>query len=157
MSRIITKKRLTLGVVTSLLAAALALAFWTTTGDGTGSGDVETGAAEAIALTGTLDDELVPGRTVNLDIDAENTDTETHYRVVSTTVDSYDVVEANIDDAGDCLESWFDVETPVTQDQTIEAGTTEAVTPHTVEFLNDSVNNQDACKGASISFDLSSN
>ncbi|MGH2837235.1 MAG: hypothetical protein ACRDJY_02665, partial [Thermoleophilaceae bacterium] len=106
MSRIITKKRLVLGVVTSLMAAALALAFWTTTGDGTGSGDVEDGAAQAITLTGALDDDLVPGRTVNLEINGENTDTETHYRVVSTTVDSYDVTEANVADDGDCLESW---------------------------------------------------
>jgi len=158
MSRIITKKRLALGVVTSLMAAALALAFWTTTGDGTGSGDVEDGAAQAIALTGTLSDELVPGRTVDLEINADNTDDETHYRVVSTTVDSYDVVEENIADEGDCLESWFVVDTTETQNQTIEAGTDEDLgVAHEVEFLNDANANQDACKGATINFELSSN
>jgi hypothetical protein len=163
MSRIITKKRLALGAVTSLLAAAMALAYWTTTGDGTASGDVETGDTAAIALTGALDDDLVPGRTVNLDINADNTDDETHYRVVSTTVDDFALVyPAGHEDAGEpiagCLESWFDVESTVTQDQTIEAGTAEDLDDdHDVEFLNDSDANQDACKGAAMTFDLSSN
>jgi hypothetical protein len=159
MSRIITKKRLVLGVVTSLMAATFALAYWTTTGSGTGEGDVEAGNNAAVTLAGTLDDDLVPGRTVNLEIDATNTDTETNYFVTSTTVDSFDVVEADqVNDAGECLESWFVVDSNQAQNQTIEPGPGEPLgASHTVEFLNDVDDNQDACKGASIDFVLSSN
>ena len=44
--------------------------------------------------------------------------------------------------------------TPVAQDQTIEAGTTEDLgAVHEITFDNVDVN-QDACKGAEVSFDL---
>lgn len=159
MSRIFgsKKKRALLGLVASLAIASAAFAYWTTTGSGTGEGDIEAGNNAAVTLAGTLDDDLVPGRTVNLEIDATNADAETNYFVTSSTVDSFDVVEADPNDAGECLESWFVVDSNQPQNQTIEPSATEPLgASHTVEFLNDVDDNQDACKSASIDFVLSS-
>ena len=155
MSRIITKKRLTLGVVTSLLAAALALAYWTTTGDGDGTGSVGAGEAEAIELSGTIDDTLVPGHTSAVTIKAKNTDDETDYHVTSTTLDSITTTVTGCDPA------WFVVtDATVMQNETIEANSTgdaeETLTSHEITFVNNA-DDQDLCKGATVNFDLSSN
>ena len=154
MSRIFSsKKRALLGIVAALAIATAAFAYWTTGGSGDGTADVADNATGTITLEGTIDDlDFRPGHTSDITIAATNTDPETDLRVQNTTL-----TNITTDDAG-CLPAWFvSSATPVAQNQTIEAGTTEDLNAvHTIEFLNDEDDNQDACKGAVVSFDLSS-
>jgi hypothetical protein len=159
MSRIITKKRLVLGVVTSLMAAALALAYWTTTGEGTGSGDVkETNGT--VTLKGSLENEIAPGQNSDVAVIAWNTG-DTDLWVTSTTLSNIAVAEAG---SGTCVDSDFSethTDGKVTQGVVIPHGTTEATavtlpTKHNIAFANDLDTSQDACKDGAISFDLDS-
>ena len=153
MSRILTsKKRFLLGVAAALVVSAAAFAYWTTGGSGDGTADVADAATGTIVLSGSIDDlDFRPGHTSDVTISAENTDTETDLRVQSTTLENI-----TTDDAG-CLPAWFESDPdPVTQNQTIEAGQTEDLgAAHQITFNNADAN-QDACKGAVVSFDLSS-
>jgi hypothetical protein len=159
MSRIITKKRLVLGAVTSLLAAAMALAYWTTTGEGTGSGDVKESNG-TVDLKGTIVNELAPGENSNVTIIAWNTG-DTDLYVTSTTLSNIAVEEAN---GGTCVDADFsetNTDGTVSQGTVIPHDTTEAtavtLNPHNIAFANDLVNSQDDCKDGTISFDLDSN
>ena len=59
--KFMTKKRaLVLGAVAILAVAGAAIAFWTTTGKGEGSGKVKTANGELV-LHGTITNELTPG------------------------------------------------------------------------------------------------
>ena len=153
MSRILKgKKRFALGVLASLVIATAAFAYWTTLGDGDGDADVANAATGTITLAGTIvDTDFRPGHTSDITIAATNTDLETDLRVQNTTLSNI-----TTDDAG-CLPAWFSSSaTPVAQDQTIEANTTEDLgVVHEITFNNVDVD-QDACKGAEVSFDLSS-
>jgi hypothetical protein len=166
MSRIISKRRLALGVVTSLLAAAMALAYWTTTGDGTGSGDVKPSNG-TVVLKGTIDGELAPGEEQDVTIKAWNPGNTDLY-VKTTTLSNIAVAEAS-GVTGTCVDADFsDTAAPTgmsgteTQNTVIPHGTSEtsgAVTlpvKHTIAFKNDTANPQDACKDGAISFDLDS-
>ena len=151
MSRILKgRKRFLLGVAAALAVSVAAFAYWTTGGSGDGTADVADAATGTITLAGTIDDlDFRPGHTSDITIAATNTDPETDLRVQNTTLSNI-----TTDDAG-CLPAWFSSSSaPVAQNQTVEAGTTEDLgAVHQITFDNVDVN-QDACKGAVVSFDL---
>ena len=159
MSRIISsKKRFVLGVIAALAITTAAFAYWTTAGGGDGTADVADNATGTITLVGTIEDtDFRPGHTSEITIAATNTDPETDLRVDSTTLSNIDVTGDGTTNGG-CDPAWFDSSSaPVTQGQTIEAGTTEDLdVTHSIEFLNDVDDNQDDCKGAQVTFDLDS-
>jgi hypothetical protein len=159
MSRIFSKKRALLtAAIASLALVAVAIAYWTTTGEGTGSGDVAA-TNGTVELKGTIDNELAPGQNSDVTIVAWN-DGDTDLYVTSTTL-------SNIAAAGDCVDSDFsDTAAPAGQTGTVAEGTvipassSEAspvtLNDHNIAFANDPVNSQDDCKSTTISFDLDS-
>jgi len=158
MSRIITKKRLALGVVAVLTGAGIASAYWTTTGDGTGSGDVKESNG-TVALKGVIDDELAPGQDSDVTITAWNTG-DTDLYVTSTTLSNITVTEAGTGTCDDADFSETNTDGTVAQGIVIPHGTSEAdpvtLNSHNIAFANDPDNSQDACKDGTIAFDLDS-
>ena len=160
MSRILTsKKRFLLGVAAALVVATAAFAYWTTGGSGGGEGDVAGAATGTITLDGAIDDaDFRPGHTSPVSLTASNTDEETDLRVQSTTITGIEVTDEGTAHDG-CLEAWFSgYGDPVTQDQTIAAGAEDVPLddPHRITFDNADAN-QDECKGATVTFTLTSN
>jgi hypothetical protein len=159
MSRIFGKKRALLGIVASLAIAAAAIAYWSTSGTGSGSGSASAQADGAITLVGSIDDGLAPGKTSPVTITATNTDAKTDLRVGSTTLTAINVVDEGTAHDG-CLESWFTSSgDAVTQNQTVEADSDPAEVlnaKHSIAFANAAAD-QNECKGATITFTLSSN
>jgi hypothetical protein len=153
MSRILTRKRVVLGIVASLAIAAAAYAYWTTTGSGSGTGSVKA-TNGTISLSGTIDNPLAPGQNSDVTIKATNSG-DTALYVTSTTL-------SNIVAAGACVDSDFS-EThtggKVNHGVVVPAHTTDQVlvAKHNIAFANDTANSQDACKSAGITFSLSSN
>jgi hypothetical protein len=151
MSRILKgRKRFLLGVVAALAISVAAFAYWTTGGSGDGTADVADAATGTIELEGTIADlDFRPGHTSDITVEATNTDLETDLRVQNTTLSNITT------DAVGCLPAWFSSSAaPVAQNQTIEANTSEDLgAVHEITFNNVDVN-QDACKGAVVSFDL---
>lgn len=159
MSRIFrSKKRALLGVVAGVVVATAAFAYWTSGGTGNGSGDIADQATGTITLEGTIDDpDLRPGHTSPISLTATNTDPETDLYVTSTKIESI-LVTGDGSANGGCDELWFsDYDTAVPQGQTIEAGDEDVPLddPHTITF-NNAAANQDDCKGATVTFVLSS-
>ena len=155
MSRIISKKRALLtAALTSLVVVAVAIAYWTTTGSGDGTGAVA-GSNGSVELKGTIDNALAPGQDSDVTIVAWN-DGDTDLYVTSTTL-------SNIAAAGPCVDSDFSDSDggTVAEGTVIPASSSEAnpvtLNSHNIAFANDPDTSQDDCKDADITFDLSSN
>jgi hypothetical protein len=146
--KVLTKKRaLVLGVVAALAVAGVAIAYWTTTGSGSGTGKVASSNG-TISLSGTITEELTPGSTSPVTFTASNTNSSsllvgTVHAVVST-------------DKVGCTASDF-VINDTEENQAIPAKTEEALTTDGSIKMVDSAGNQDACKGATVTLTLSSN
>lgn len=169
MSRIFSKKRLVLGVVTALVAAVAAMAYYTTTGDGTGTGAADDGYADKLDIASTMavnPNGLVPGGStaVNGTVENNNPGSAEVTTVVDTDIDAGLSDEGDDDGppAGDCDDSWFtiadiqvntvldaadDPQVPGGDDSTPFAGTI---------VMADSTADQNACKGAEIKISWSS-
>jgi hypothetical protein len=142
------KRALTvLGVIAVLAVAGVAVAFWTTSGSGSGTGKVKASNG-TLALHGSISNELTPGSTSPVTFTADNTNSSslqvgTIHAVVST------------DKAG-CTAADF-VINDTEENQTIPAGESGAKLSNngSIEMV-DSAENQDACKGATVTLTLTS-
>lgn len=150
MSKKFTRKRIIAAVAAVSVAAvaAVAIAYWTTTATGTGSGSVSNAAA-VVQLTGTITNQLHPGGSSPVTITAaRDADTTLKIGQVTGTVS----VDATHVTAG-CSASDFSFSTPA-GDQTVTNGTgSQTLTSGTASMTN-SLSNQDACKGATLSIAL---
>ena len=157
----ILKRRSTklIAVIAVLGLAAAAYAYWTTSGDGAGTANTDA-AAGAVTITGDTVNGLAPGRTVALTGTIVNPN-DYDVRVSNLQIDSIAVDAAHLG-AGCTLANYSFSNTPVAVNATLQetnAGTTDEVafpTGLTVTMLETGVN-QNACKGATISVDYSSN
>lgn len=147
------KKRtaLVLAAVAVLAVAGLAVAYWTTTGSGEGSGAVKSSNG-TLTLHGTIGKELTPGGSSPVAFTADNENSS------SEQVGSVHAV-VSIDDAhakAGCKASDFSI-ADTTEYQVIAAKATGVALSHegTIEMA-DTAENQDACKGATISLALTS-
>lgn len=146
-----SKKTSVLGVVVALVATAAAIAYWSTTGSGTGSAGV---AADngTLSLSATVPSGIAPGTSKSVSFKASNP-SSTDLRVASVSLSSVTVDAAH----ADCDVDDFSMDS-VTQNQTIAAGASNVALANSglLEFANSAVS-QDDCKGATLTLNLTSN
>lgn len=143
-------KKATVAVATATavaLGGGVAYAYWTTTGSGSGS--ATTAASNGtLALSATFEDGLTPGATVPVAYKASNAGTSNLY--ISTFGATVATSETGCDPA------WFTVTHNVGA-QNVEAGANNApIGSGTLTFNDDTAVNQDACKSAMITLNLTS-
>jgi hypothetical protein len=129
------------------VGGAAAFAYWTTTGTGTGSAAASAGGG-TVTLHSSFADGLAPGQSESVTYTADNSsDTSTVVGALTASVAT--------SDAG-CLPDWFTV-TANSDNATVGAHTTSSVKvgSGTLKF-NDSAANQDLCKGATITVNVTS-
>jgi hypothetical protein len=140
-----------LGVIAVLALAGAAIAYWTTTGSGEGSGSVASSNG-TLTLHGTISDQLTPGGSSAVKYTADNPGSS------SLQVGTVHAV-VSIDDAhakAGCKASDFTIGETV-ENQVIAAHASGVALAHDGSIsMTDSEENQDACQGASISLELSS-
>lgn len=147
-----SKKGLVLLATLAVAAAAAigAYAYFTSTGHGTGSASVGTNAALTITQTGSVTGMLPDSAAHSVSYTIDNTAT------FSQNLGEVTISNIATSDPTHCLASWFSANDPSAAVGTVAAGdtfTSGATTEPSIQ-MNDSAVNQDACKNATISFDL---
>ncbi|WP_323097001.1 hypothetical protein [Intrasporangium sp. YIM S08009] len=137
---------LTSGVLT-VAAAGGAVAYWSTTGDGTGTATNAT-ANGTIVLHASFADGLTPGASETVSYTADNAGTS------SLRVGTISAVVST--DKSGCLASDFTIGNVVSNTTVPAKANGFAVGSGTLAFA-DTDANQDACKGAKITLTLTSN
>ena len=149
MPRIFTKRRLIVAavvVVTTGIAGG-AFAYFSSTGSGTGTATV--GSSSNIQLSSPSVGTLYPGGSaVPVTVTIHNPAAGNEY--VGTISGSV----ADGGSGGNCLGSWFTV-APIVYNTNVSAGTSP--TAGTTVTMNESGSNQDACQGATLTINWSSN
>jgi hypothetical protein len=149
MSTLSKKNKIAVAAATAgmlALGGGAAIAYWTTTGSGGGSAAASAGGG-TVTLHAAFNTDLAPGTSSPVAYTADNAnDSSTDVGALSATVSTSDT---------GCLPEWFDV-TAVTSNSTVAARSTgTSVGAGTLTF-KDSAANQDACKGATITVNVSS-
>jgi hypothetical protein len=152
----ITKKRALALVALGVLAvAAGAYAYFTSTGSGTATATV--GSGSAVTIKGTVSSNLYPGGSSPVTFTVDNPSSATQ-RVGTITLASIAV------DAGHSTCSKViggatpDFTMPaVVVNKTFASGNGQAVTPTGTLTMNDTGISQDACQGATLTLNLTSN
>jgi len=146
MSRFINtkKKRLMLGgVVLALVLAAGAYAYWTSSGEGTGTVKASAGGA-AFEVSSTLVEGLYPGGSSAVTVKVKDVDASQNEFLTK--------LEAEVEktSVAECKKEWFEV-TPASQEPkvVIAHGETKEYTVN-LKMKEEVAVNQNACKGASI-------
>jgi hypothetical protein len=150
MKRFIKSKKAFVLLATLVVAAAAAVgayAYFSSTGSGTGTASV--GSSSNIQLSSPLVGTLYPGGpAVPVTVTVHNPGAGNEY------VGTISGVVQNGGTGGNCLGSWFTV-APVNFNTDVPAGASP--TAATTVTLNDSGTNQDACQGATMTVNWSSN
>jgi hypothetical protein len=146
MSRLLKtkKKRLTLvGIVVALAMAATAIAYWTSSGEGTGTVKASSGGA-AFEVSSTLVEGLYPGGSSAVTVKVKDTDLNQNEFLTK--------LEAEVEktSAVECKKEWFEV-TPASQEPKVVVahGETKEYTVN-LKMKEEAAVNQNACKSASI-------
>ena len=150
MRKLSKKSRITAAVAGVALVAVgggAAYAYWTTTGSGSGEATNAAGGG-TVTLHATFDGGLAPGNQVAVAYTADNATTS------STVVGA---LSANVTtNVAGCLPAWFEV-TAVTSNSPVAANSTGTSVGSGVLKFNDSTTvNQDACKGAVVTVNVTS-
>jgi len=139
------------GVVALVAVAGVAVAFWTASGSGSGSGTVASSNG-SLVLHGSIAPGLTPGGSEAVSYTADNANSSSLQVGTVHAVVSIDEAHA---EAG-CKASDFSVADTV-ENQTIAAKGEGVALAHAGSIkMADTEANQDACKGAAISLELSS-
>jgi hypothetical protein len=146
-------KKVAAGVAAAVIVAAgagTAYAYWTTTGSGSGSGSVADSNG-TIVLHASFPGNLTPGALQAVTYTADNTNSSSLYVGTVTPTVSIDSAHAT---AG-CSAADF-VVSPLVADKTVPATTSGyALGTNDIAFT-DTLVNQDACKGATVTLNLAS-
>jgi hypothetical protein len=133
-------------LVVAAVTAVGAFAYFTSAGSGSGSATVGSPSASDIQLSSATVGDLYPGGAdVPVTVDISNTGNGTEY--VGT-------ISGTVEDNGDCLGSWFQVDSVDYNKSLDKAGNDSANT--NVRMLNKDVK-QDACEGQTMTIDWTSN
>ncbi|WP_457945979.1 hypothetical protein ACTAQI_11495 [Pseudarthrobacter sp. alpha12b] len=149
--RPMTKKNKIAAVALSatLLAAGggAAYAYWSTTGSGTGSAAASSGTKDVVLHT-SFSKDIAPGesRTVTYTADNPNTSSTVVGSLAASVVTS---------DPTNCLADWFTIDAPVASTPVPATSTGTPLGTGTLKFL-DTADKQDACKGATITVNVTS-
>ena len=152
-SKVLRKKRTigVLSVIAVVAVAGLAVAYWTTTGSGSGSGSVAASNG-TLVLHGTITSPLTPGGSSAVPFTADNAGSSS---LQVGTVHAVVSIDAEHAEAG-CKASDFTIAN-TTENQVIAAKSSGVALEHSGSIsMADSAANQDACKGATVSLELSS-
>jgi len=144
------KIKVALAATTAAVAlSGVAFAYFTTTGAGTGSGT--TGTSTALVIHGSAATTLYPGTSSTVTFTIDNASTGHQYvNVITLTGVTTDVAHTG------CVVADFTMP-PVTAAQDVPAGNGTAITATgTITMANTGVS-QDACKGAPLTLNLTSN
>jgi hypothetical protein len=150
---LLRKKRalVVLGAVAVLAVAGAAIAYWTTSGSGSGSGSVATSNG-TLVLHGSVTEQLTPGGSSPVTFTADNSNSSSLQVGTVHAVVSIDEAHA---EAG-CKASDFTIADTV-ENQVIPAHSSTVGLAHNGSIsMADTSENQDACKGASITLTLTS-
>jgi hypothetical protein len=146
--RKLMKKRVLVGLSVAILAVAgVAVAYWTTSGSGSGSGSVASSNG-SLVLHGTITSALTPGGSSSVTFTADNAGSSslqvgTVHAVVSTNKVGCEVKDFTIADTE--------------ENQVITKESSNVALNHNGSIsMADTAENQDACKGATITLTLSS-
>ncbi len=147
-----SKKRralVALGAVGAVAAVGVAIAYFTSTGSGTGSATV--GTSSAVTIHGTTSASLFPGTSTTVSFTVDNPSAGSQ-RVNAIQLESVST------DAGHsaCVMSDFTMPN-VTVNQTLPSGNGQAVTATGTLSMANTALNQDACQGAPLTLHLTSN
>ena len=141
------------------VTATAAFAYWTTTGSGSGNA-VAKSSNGTITLHASFGADITPGGSKNVSFSADNPGT-TNLWVENLAVDGISVSNAYdaTTNASGCKASDFSVESSnIVQQTMIAAGQSGVALPNgTVLRFANSSQNQDGCKGATVTLSLSSN
>lgn len=151
MSRTFTRKKLVAGAsaIAILAGSGIAAAFWTGSGSGSGTGTAATGSS--VTLTGTIAAGLAPNLTKAVTLTAANASSAA---ITISTVH----LEGITVDAGHaaCDTADFSM-ADVVENHAVPAGASaEALPTSGALVFTETSANQDACKGATLTLDLSS-
>jgi hypothetical protein len=132
------------GTLSVLAIAGAAFAYFTASGSGTGTATV--GSSSAIQLSSDTVGDLYPGGAdVAVTVDINNPGNGNQY---------VDDISGSVADNGDCLGSWFVVDT-IDYNTNLDAG--ESDSSATAVRMTDTGTNQDVCQGLSMTINWSSN
>lgn len=146
------KLAITLGTIAVLAVAGAAFAYFSTTGSGTSSATVGTSAA--LTLHGTAATTLYPGTSSTVSFTVDNPSSGSQ-RLGTITLAS--VTTDTTHTTGGCVLSDFTMP-DVVSNQTFASGTGQTVTATgTVTMAAQPTVNQDACKGAPLTLNFTSN
>lgn len=136
--------------VASLAITGAAFAYFTTSGSGTVAGAA--GSSTPLTITGTSASTLFPGTSSLVSFHVNNTSTGNQF---VTNISLVSVTATGTPTAGDCLSAWF-VMTPVAANQDIDPGGEDILATGTITMTNLPLVNQDACKLATLTLNLTS-
>jgi hypothetical protein len=151
------RKLIALGAIGALAIAAIAFAYWTTSGSGSGSATA--GSDAGVTVSGDPSNGIYPGGSVPVTTTVTNSSSTQGQYVTNLHV----AISIDATHAGDgCEASWFTYKADsegsgdsnphtVALDTELAPSGSEAVDGHV--FMSDSGTNQDACKGATINLD----
>ena len=153
----ISRKRAIRGLVAAavLACAVTAVAFWSTTGSGTGSGATANPGAQTVTVNQTsASTGLFPGGSVALSGTIDNANSNpVQVATLSATVASVAEPHAS---AGCSAADYSITGGPVAVNANIPAGGSEPFSGLTLNMANTG-SNQDACKGATVNVSYSTN
>jgi hypothetical protein len=129
------------------VGGAAAFAYWTTTGTGTGSAAASAGGG-TVTVHASFNAGLAPGQSSPVTYTADNgNDSNTVVNGLAATVST---------NVPECLPAWFTVSANASGATVAAHAQGTQVGTGTLTF-NDSTANQDACKGATITVNVTSN
>jgi hypothetical protein len=155
MPRFIKKRRTVVAAVIAVLAlAGAAIAYWTTTG--TGSGTATTGTNSAVTLTqvGTISGLVPAGTAQAVDFKVHNPKTTPQY-VTNVTYSIASIESAPGVPAVGCSNADFALVQPTWTAADLAAGDTTFSPSGATLAMNDTVSNQDGCKNVTVNLSFS--
>ena len=148
MRELLTRRRLIILVIVGIATANASGAFAYFLSTGSGTGPVAVGSSSSIQLSSPSVGPLYPGAAgVSVTLTIDNPSAGSEY--VGTITGAI----ANGGSGGNCLGSWFTV-APIVYHTAVAGGTSP--TAGTTVTMNDSGTNQDACQGAAMTINWSS-
>jgi hypothetical protein len=147
MSRLINmkKNRLAIGgaMVALVLVAGVAFAYWTSSGEGTGTAKANY-ASPSFEVSSTLVENLYPGGSAAITVKVKDIDANQNEYLTKLEAE---VKETSV---AECKKEWFEV-TPASQEPKVVVvhGETKEYTVN-LKMKEEAAVNQNACKGASV-------
>jgi hypothetical protein len=143
------------GCVVALAAAGVAIAYFTSSGAGTGTAAV--GSSSSVTLHATISSNLYPGSSSPVTFTVDNPSSGSQ-RVGAITLSSISVDSGHSGCSTAISGGNPDFSMPaVTVNKVFEPGNGQSVTPSGTLTMNDTGVNQDACQGATLTLNLTNN